>query len=77
MPPSTSQQVSLWRRFSDWGATGFAIVAAVLVLVPLLAIFVYLVIKGIGSVNWAFLRRPPNLRAKSAAAWPTPSSAPD
>ena len=33
--------------------------AAVLVLVPLLAIFVYLVIKGIGSVNIAFLTQTP------------------
>ena len=59
MPPSTSQAVSLWRRLTDWGATGFAILAAVLVLVPLLAIFTYLVIKGVGSVNWAFLTQTP------------------
>ncbi len=56
---STSQEVSLWRRLTDWGATGFAILAAVLVLVPLLAIFAYLVIKGVGSVNWAFLTQTP------------------
>jgi phosphate transport system permease protein len=59
MPPSTSQAVSLWRRLTDWGATGFAILAAILVLVPLLAIFAYLVIKGVGSVNWAFLTQTP------------------
>jgi phosphate transport system permease protein len=59
VPPSTSQAVSLWRRLTDWGATGFAILAAVLVLVPLLAIFTYLVIKGVGSVNWAFLTQTP------------------
>jgi len=57
--PSTSQAVSLWRRLTDWGATGFAILAAILVLAPLLAIFVYLVIKGVGSVNWAFLTQTP------------------
>ncbi len=59
VPPSTSQAVSLWRRLTDWGATGFAILAAILVLVPLLAIFTYLVIKGVGSVNWAFLTQTP------------------
>jgi phosphate transport system permease protein len=59
VPPSTAQELSLWRRLTDWGATGFAILAAILVLVPLLAIFVYLVIKGVGSVNWAFLTQTP------------------
>jgi phosphate transport system permease protein len=59
LPASTSQAVSLWRRLTDWGATGFAILAAILVLVPLLAIFTYLVIKGVGSVNWAFLTQTP------------------
>ena len=43
----------------DQGATAFAILAAILVLVPLLAIFAYLVIKGIGSVNLAFLTQTP------------------
>jgi phosphate transport system permease protein len=33
--------------------------AAFLVLVPLLAIFVYLLLKGIGSLNWAFLTQIP------------------
>jgi len=56
---STSQEVSLWRRLTDWGATGFAILAAIMVLVPLLAIFAYLVIKGVGAVNWAFLTQTP------------------
>ncbi len=51
--------MSLWRRLTDWGATGFAILAAILVLLPLLAIFAYLVIKGVGSVNWAFLTQTP------------------
>jgi phosphate transport system permease protein len=44
---------------TDWGATGFAVLAAILVIVPLLAIFVYLLIKGIGSVNIAFLTQTP------------------
>jgi phosphate transport system permease protein len=49
----------LVRRFTNAGATTFAVAAAILVLVPLLAIFAYLVIKGIGSVNWAFLTQTP------------------
>jgi phosphate transport system permease protein len=59
LTPATPRPLSVWRRFSDWGATGFAILAAILVLVPLLAIFVYLVIKGFGSINWAFLTQTP------------------
>lgn len=47
------------RRVADHGATLFAVLAAILVLVPLLAIFVYLLIKGIGSVNLAFLTQTP------------------
>jgi phosphate transport system permease protein len=59
MSPSTSQEVSLRRRIANQAATAFAVLAAVLVLVPLLAIFAYLVIKGIGSVNLAFLTQTP------------------
>jgi phosphate transport system permease protein len=56
---STPQHVGLVRRVTNAGATTFAVAAAILVLVPLLAIFAYLVIKGIGSVNWAFLTQTP------------------
>ncbi len=63
MPNSVSipapQAVSLGRRIVNQGATAFAVGAAILVLVPLLAIFAYLVIKGIGSVNIAFLTQTP------------------
>ena len=59
MTPSAPQEVSVWRRLANHGATAFAVLAAVLVLVPLLAIFVYLVIKGIGSVNISFLTQTP------------------
>lgn len=41
------------------GATAFAIAAAVLVILPLFAIFVYLLIKGVQSLNWAFLTQLP------------------
>jgi len=56
---TSAQKLSLWRRAMDHAATWFAICAAVLVLVPLLAIFAYLLIKGAGSVNLAFLTQTP------------------
>jgi len=56
---SVAHEVSLGRRIANQGATAFAVLAAVLVLIPLLAIFVYLLIKGIGSVNLAFLTQTP------------------
>ena len=62
MPDPTryrSAELSLWRKLTNFGATAFAIGSAVLVLVPLLAIFVYLLIKGVGSVNMAFLTQTP------------------
>jgi phosphate transport system permease protein len=51
--------VSLWRRGKNALATLGAAAAVVLVLVPLIAIFGYLVYKGIGSLNWAFLTQTP------------------
>ena len=52
-------RVSMWRRIANQGATGFAVLAAILVLLPLLAIFTYLVIKGVGAINIAFLTQTP------------------
>lgn len=52
-------KLSLWRRAMDQAATWFALGAAVLVIVPLLAIFIYLLIKGAGSVNVSFLTQTP------------------
>jgi phosphate transport system permease protein len=40
-------------------ANVFAVSAAVLVIVPLVVIFIYLVWKGVGSLNWAFLTQTP------------------
>jgi len=51
--------VSLWRRAIDLLATFVAGSAVVLVLLPLGAVFGYLVYKGIGSLNWAFLSQTP------------------
>ena len=51
--------LSIWRRFANGFANVAAVGAALLVVLPLGAIFVYLVIKGVGSINWAFLTQTP------------------
>src|SRR5246127_5804249 len=51
--------VSWRRRITDHFMTGVAVVTVVLVLAPLVAIFGYLVYRGIGSMNWAFLTQTP------------------
>ena len=60
MPEQRKQlEISLWRRLKDHCATLFAIATVVLVLAPLIAIFGYLLFKGIGSINLAFLTQTP------------------
>src|ERR1700675_2139016 len=54
-----ASSISLWRRSLDSLATAAAAAAVVLVLLPLGAVFGYLVFKGIGSINWAFLTQTP------------------
>ena len=51
--------ISLWRRGMNKFATLAAGAAVVLVLMPLGAIFAYLIYKGVGSINWAFLTQTP------------------
>jgi phosphate transport system permease protein len=51
--------ISLWRRGLNGFATLAAAAAVVLVLLPLGAVFGYLIYKGIGSINWAFLTQTP------------------
>jgi phosphate transport system permease protein len=51
--------ISLWRRGVNFFATLAAAGAVILVLLPLGAVFGYLVYKGIGSINWAFLTQTP------------------
>jgi phosphate transport system permease protein len=51
--------ISLRRRITDHVMTGVAILTVVLVLAPLIAIFGYLVFRGVGSINWAFLTQTP------------------
>ena len=47
------------RRIMDHVMTGAALLTVVLVLLPLGAIFAYLIYKGAGSINWAFLTQTP------------------
>jgi phosphate transport system permease protein len=51
--------ISLRRRVTDHAMTGIAILTVILVLVPLVAIFGYLLYRGLASVNWAFLTQTP------------------
>src|SRR3954453_13290959 len=55
----TVPPISLRRRLTDHAMTGVAVVTVILVLAPLIAIFGYLMYKGIGSINWAFLTQTP------------------
>jgi phosphate transport system permease protein len=47
------------RAYTDHAVTGLAILATVVVVTPLLAIFGYLIIKGAVSLNWAFFTQIP------------------
>ena len=51
--------ISLWRRGMNGFVTLAAGAAVVLVLLPLGAIFAYLIFKGLGAINWAFLTQTP------------------
>src|SRR6266403_1104223 len=51
--------LSWGRRIMDHAMTGAAFLTVVLVLLPLGAIFAYLIYKGAGSINWAFLTQTP------------------
>src|SRR5437667_4944577 len=52
-------QINLRRRLVNAAVTFAAVGAVILVLTPLFAIFGYLVYRGIGSINWAFLTQTP------------------
>ena len=58
-PSSGPVEISIFRRMTNSLATAFAITAAILVILPLLAIFIYLLIKGVQSLNWAFFTQLP------------------
>lgn len=51
--------ISWRRRITDHFMTGVAVLTVLLVLTPLVAIFGYLVYRGLGSINWAFLTQTP------------------
>jgi phosphate transport system permease protein len=55
----TGPSISLRRRITDHLMTGAAMLTVVLVLLPLFAIFAYLIYRGVGSINWAFLTQTP------------------
>lgn len=55
----TAAPISLWRRGMNALVTCAAAGAVLLVLLPLGAIFAYLVYKGFGSLNWAFFTQTP------------------
>lgn len=57
--PHAVAHISWYRRVTDHVMTAIAVITVVLVLAPLVAIFVYLVYKGVGSINWAFLTQIP------------------
>ncbi len=51
--------IALRRRVVDHMMTGACVLTVAVVLAPLFAIFAYLVYRGIGSINWAFLTQTP------------------
>lgn len=55
----TVSRISLRRRLTDHAMTSVAILTVLMVLAPLVAIFGYLMYRGIGSINWAFLTQTP------------------
>src|ERR1700728_5358611 len=55
----TVRPIALRRRITDHVMTGVAVLTVILVLLPLFAIFAYLVYRGVGSINWAFLTQTP------------------
>jgi phosphate transport system permease protein len=57
--PEVKPQIQLSRRIADHLATGVAVLCVLLVVLPLAAIFIYLLIRGIGSLNWAFFTQIP------------------
>jgi len=55
----TVPPIALRRRIVNHLMTGVAVFTVILVLAPLIAIFGYLLYRGMGSINWAFLTQTP------------------
>jgi phosphate transport system permease protein len=56
---TTVPPISLSRRVTDHAMTGLAVLTVFIVLAPLVAIFGYLVYRGIGAISWSFLTNMP------------------
>jgi phosphate transport system permease protein len=56
---------STWRTFADRSVTGLAVLATLIVVLPLIAIFVYLLVKGASSLNLAFFLQNPKPEGES------------
>lgn len=59
MAANSSSLRSGWRTVTDHAVTGLAILATLLVVLPLVAIFIYLLIKGASSLNLDFFIKNP------------------
>ena len=53
------REISLRRQLTDHFFTGLAAGLSVLVVCALVAIFAYLVLRGVGSLNWSFITQTP------------------
>jgi len=53
-------QIQWRRRLADKLATALAVICVLLVMLPLAAVFIYLVIRGVGSLNLAFFTHIPS-----------------
>ncbi len=54
-----SESLRRWRKFKSGFITGLCVVCAAIVVTPLALVFTYLVIKGAGSINFAFFTQLP------------------
>ena len=59
MATNASSFRSRWRTATDHAVTGLAILATLLVIAPLVAIFIYLLVKGASSLNVDFFTKNP------------------
>jgi len=55
----SQDRISWTRTIKNHLATACAVLAILLVLLPLAAIFIYLMQRGLSSINWAFLTQTP------------------
>jgi phosphate transport system permease protein len=58
-PAGTERRLNVQRNIANHIVTGLAVLATVVVLLPLIAILCYLLYKGFSSLNWAFFTKVP------------------